>query len=161
MGRTSRGVTLTELLIAAALVSFVALGFAALYGTAQTYMTNTLTSSESQGDAAYAIEHLSRNLRRGTNVTFTGGNLDITFRNTITDTSDTVMRYTQTGTNLIFTPDLAAPGTTQTLIRNLESTGGLVVSLPTGIRRAMITIKTDTAGRKTDLKSSVNLRGTS
>ena len=50
-------------MIAATLVSMVALGFAAMYGTSQSYLTDAINASEVQGDASMVLEHVTRKLR--------------------------------------------------------------------------------------------------
>lgn len=63
-----RGFTLLESVIVMSLLGVVGLSFAYLFTTAQRFMIQSLNATSSQGDAAFALEHIKRYLTTATAV---------------------------------------------------------------------------------------------
>ena len=163
------GFTLTDLLLAVSLLSFVALAFAALYGTAQSYLTDTISATEAQGGATMAMEHLTRSLRNATAVAFDTAQrrLSITYRPNPSDPNQTrVMRYEQVSAQLRWTPDQANTSDVTTLTDRLapapqgfgvtDQDGAPVTASTSAVR---VTLNTVVGGRTARLASTVHLRG--
>lgn len=70
-GKTRRGVTLAELLIAASLVGVAGLAFLALVASSQRSLRTAMALGTGQSEAALAVTHLRTHLLRGTAVTLT------------------------------------------------------------------------------------------
>ncbi len=60
--KSCRGFTLMELVLASVLIGLVGLGFAAISGTAQTYLSQSAGISNVQGEASYAMLHMKKYL---------------------------------------------------------------------------------------------------
>ncbi len=154
-----RGFTLIELLIAATLVSMVALGFAAMYGTAQTYLADAMNLSGAQGEAGFAIEHIARRVRTASSVTIAAlpaRQIDVTIP--ITGGTRT-MRYAMTGSALVWTPNTASPGTTVTLVTNLATTPTAGLTFTQSGSAVTITVETIQGPRRFPITTTVSLRG--
>ncbi len=63
-----RGLTLLEVVLAAALVGIVGLAFVALYPAANRYLLQSSEFATNQGEAGFAMEHMRRHLLRATGV---------------------------------------------------------------------------------------------
>jgi len=151
------------------MLSIVALAFAALYGTAQSYLTDAVNVSGAQGGATLAMEHLTRSLRNATAVAFdaTQRRLSITYRPNPDAPSQTrVMRYEQVSAQLRWTPDQANTSDVTTLTDKLapapqgfgvtDQDGNPVTASTSAVR---VTLNTVVGGRTARLASTVHLRG--
>ena len=109
-----RGFTLIEAVIVVTLLGIVGLSFAFLSSMSQRFMTQSLNASASQGDAAFALEHIKRKLTAATAVTMpaegaAGSQLEFTWQQSVTDPVVT-SRYELNGTDLRFIPDTSGGG---------------------------------------------------
>ncbi len=109
-----RGFTLLESVIVMSLLGVVGLSFAYLFTTAQRFMIQSLNATSSQGDAAFALEHIKRYLATATAVATPvtgaqGAVLQFTWRRTSL-VAETTSRYVLNGTDLRFIPDTANAG---------------------------------------------------
>ncbi len=155
----SAGITLTELLIAVSLAAFVSIGFAALYGTAQSYLTDVVNSSEAQGSVSFALQHLSRNLRQATAVRATTGvsnSWDLDYQQAAGGATFT-MRYQRVGTTLTWYPNITNLADRQDLATNITS---LNLDLSLG-DTVPVTIQATQGSRVAQLNTSVVPRGRS
>ncbi len=57
-----RGVTLIEMMLAATLIGLLGLAFVSVYAASNRYMVQDSTIVSSQGDAAFAADHIKRNI---------------------------------------------------------------------------------------------------
>lgn len=152
-----------EVLIGVALLGLVAVSFAYLYGTSQRFLVQSVNLSQSQGEAAFALEHVQRNLQLATavalpaNVGDAGPTLEFTWQPTITSAVRT-SRYQLTGTNLEFIADTAA-GAAEGIARDIDAITFTRTARSTfGVEvRAERTSAGDT--RQTTLRTTVSPRG--
>lgn len=105
-----------ELLLAAALVSVVALAAFAAYGTAQNYLRDAMTMSRLQADTGLALRHLSRNLRRANALHFDAAarKLDLTVPTNpadLTQTQTLTYQFNPPQGTLVFTDGAGASQT--------------------------------------------------
>jgi prepilin-type N-terminal cleavage/methylation domain-containing protein len=109
-----RGFTLLESVIVMSLLGVVGLSFVYLFTTAQRFMIQSLNATSSQGDAAFALEHIKRHLTTATAVALpVTGTTDTVLQFTWQRTSAVVQqtsRYVLNGTDLRFIPDTANDG---------------------------------------------------
>ena len=155
--------------MATSLISMVALGFAAVYSTSQSFMASAITSSDLQGDAAFALRHMSQMLRSATGAGVDGvtGGLSLTVPPpgsymTATPPVTTVYYHDSNTGNLVWIPTVAARGTTMILARNVTTfqavdLGGGPVGNATHVVR--VTIATFHNNRTVVLSTSMNMRG--
>lgn len=106
------GFTLMELLIAITLLGLVMGSFAYLYGTSQRFLIQSLNITSTQTEAAFALEHIRRNLQLATAVTLpvtnpAGRALEFTWQPTVNAvaTPPRTSRYQMNGTDLEFVAD--------------------------------------------------------
>ncbi|OGX40067.1 MAG: hypothetical protein A3C53_07225 [Omnitrophica WOR_2 bacterium RIFCSPHIGHO2_02_FULL_68_15] len=166
-----------EALLASALVSLVALGAFAAYGTSQTTLRQSFELSRLQGDTGFALRHLTRNLRQASGMAFddtfpaddpVAAELQVTIptdpddpsatttmrywrdRQTVSDPDDDVLRWAE---------DAAAPDTNQILADHVTAfavadAGGsaVTVTLTTAFGRPPLR-------QSYTLTSTVTLRG--
>lgn len=166
-----RGFTLLELALATSLVSMVALGFAAVYNTSQAYMISTITTSDLQGDAAFALRHIARNLRAATITGVEGvsgfAGLSVTVPPPGSYTTGapavTMAYFFNNAGSLVWIPNVLQPGTRTTLARNVtafqavDDTNGAAVTNTTRVVR--VTITTFRANRNFVITTSTSMRG--
>lgn len=130
--RGLKGITLMEALLASALMSLVALGAFAAYGTSQTTLRQSFELSRLQGDAGFALRHLTKNLRQASGMLFdtVTEELKVTIptdlndpsvtrtmlywrdRQIVSDPDDDVLRWAE---------DAAVPGTNQVLAHHVTA----------------------------------------
>lgn len=96
------------------LLGVVGLSFAYLFTTAQRFMIQSVNSTSSQGDAAFALEHIKRHLTTATAVALPvtgtqGAVLRFTWQRTSL-VAETTSQYELNGTDLRFIPDTANAG---------------------------------------------------
>ena len=109
-----RGFTLLEAIIVVTLLGVVGLSFAFLSSMSQRMMIQGMDSSTSQGDAAFALEHIKRNLTAATSVGVpaegaSGPALEFDWQPKVADAVRT-SRYEVVGEELRFTPDTGGGG---------------------------------------------------
>ena len=154
----SSGITLTELLIAVSLAAFVSIGFAALYGTAQSYLTDVVNSSEAQGSASFALQHLSRSLRQAVAVRNPSANTwDLDYQQTAGGATVT-MRYQRVGTTLTWYPNITTLSDRQDVATNITA---LNLDVTTYTDTVAVTITATQGSRAAQLNTSVVPRGRS
>ncbi len=153
-----------ELLIAVTLLGFVMVAFGYLYGTSQRFMVQSVNFSSSQGEAAFGLEHVQRNLQLATAVALpaavgeSGSTLEFTWQPTIAAAARS-SRYQLVGTDLQFVPDTAAAGIFEVIARSIEAvtfTRAAQSSVSVEIR-AERTSAGDS--RETTLRTTVSPRG--
>ncbi|MBI3322502.1 MAG: prepilin-type N-terminal cleavage/methylation domain-containing protein [Candidatus Omnitrophica bacterium] len=157
-----RGLTLLELMIAVTLLGLVTVSFAYLYGTSQRFLVQSVNISSVQGEAAFALEHIQRNLSRATALSQpadgnTGGTLEFSWQPTIT-AALRASRYELSGTDLRFIPDTANAGVFEVIARNI--TGALFARADPSVSM-QITSQRNSGGdtRDTTLRTTVSPRG--
>ncbi len=181
----NRGITLIEILITAVLIGFLGLAFAAIFVTAHRYLLQDSTTILSQGDAAYAMDHMKRKIMVANRVVqFTNAKIafrfDPNFPGTPTDFSDDQWAgYRLNGNLLEFMPNLGIAGTATPTEANLDaaaaeappvarsvlSPGGSVPAifqLPgSTLLMVDLTVEKVTGGetRQTHLKTNISPRG--
>jgi len=100
-GRTvssAKGLTLVELLIAAALLGLVSLGFGFIYVVAQRNLVRNANFVVAQNEAAYAMEHIKRQLARAVFLDPVSTATDLRFDYTTTmGAADVTARYVLNG----------------------------------------------------------------
>lgn len=131
---SEEGFSLAELLIAVSLLSFVALGFGAMYGTAQTYLTSSISGSHAQGNAAFALEQVSRNLRRATGVSAANDTEIVITYKAVVGGPDLMMRYVLSGADLQWYPSWQGSGNPgpMTVLADGLAPNGFQVTNPDG-----------------------------
>ena len=110
-----RGFTLLESVIVMSLLGVVGLSFAYLFTTAQRFMIQSMNFTSSQGDAAFALEHIKRYLMTATAVatpaTGTAGPaLQFTWQPRTIDAVRTSRYELNVNGDLRFIPDTANAG---------------------------------------------------
>lgn len=99
----SAGLTLVELVIAGTLVSIVALGFSAMHGSSQAFLTQAIQAGDAQGYGAFALWRIVRDIQRGEKVVVKEGSvpqdkghlIEIDYKSAPSDTTVTKMSYEQ------------------------------------------------------------------
>lgn len=153
-----RGFTLLEAMIAVSLLGLVGLSFAYLFTTAQRFMIQSMNSTSSQGDAAFALEHIKRHLMVATAVALPatgtqGAVLRFTWRRTSL-VPETTSQYDLNGTDLRFTPDIAAGGT-EVVSKGITT---LTFSQPSaGTVSVDLTARKTTGGDSRDMRLQTNI----
>ncbi|MBI3616294.1 MAG: prepilin-type N-terminal cleavage/methylation domain-containing protein [Candidatus Omnitrophica bacterium] len=105
-----QGFSLLEILIAVILLGFVGIGFSGIYLTANRYLIQDTAILLSQGDAAFAADHIRRQVLRANRIVlFTDAKIafrfDPSFPGTPTDFSDDQWAgYRLNGNLLVFAP---------------------------------------------------------
>ena len=107
-----RGFTLLEAIIVVTLLGLVGLSFAFLSSMSQRFMIQSMNSSVSQGDAAFALEHIKRHVTAATAITMpaegtSGPQLEFTWQPGVADAARTSRYAYLANGNLRFTPDTA------------------------------------------------------
>lgn len=152
-----------EILLASILLSLVAMGAFAIYGSSQTYLRDSMTQGRLQSDTAFALRHIARNVRRASAVTpdnATGG-----FRLTIpsTTTSVTMLYWIPAGTQLLrWDNDLAVAGGEQTLadrVTTLAVTDASLAPMTAASTSLAITLTSTAGGQAFTLSTTTTLRG--
>lgn len=160
--------SLIEVVLAAAMVGLVALAFAGIYAASQRYLIQDVNITASQGDASYAIDHMTRHLIQATTVTLDSTSTQITFDWNPTPTSALTSRYQRADTGeLQFVPDTTKDtANVETIARGVQNQP--IFSFPAGYPNGRLvdidlTVQVQTTsgsdGRKTRLNTSVSPRG--
>ncbi len=168
------GFTLLEAMIAVILLGLVGLSFGYLFTTAQRFMIQSMNSTTSQGDAAFALEHIKRHLMVATAVTTpaVGGPAGAVLVFTSQPTSAVAARTS--GYDLInpvggiadlrFTPDTSAPGVFEdppegVIARGIQSI--TFTRVTAGMVSVDVTARKTTGGDSRDmrLQTSISPRG--
>lgn len=176
LGRQCRhltGFTLLESIIVISLLGLVGLSFAYLYTTAQRFTIQSVNATSTQTDAAFALEHIKRNLTPATAIVTpatvapavgsSGNTLEFTWQMSAT-TPVRTSRYEVNGTDLRFIPNTAAAGTFEVIARGIQ-TGGTLSPLFSRATAGTVSIDVTaqkTAGadtRKMRLQTNVSPRG--
>jgi len=123
--RGDSGFTLLESIIAISLLGLVGLSFAYLYTMSQRFTIQSLNAASAQTDAAFALEHIKRNLTLATAVATPavgtpGSTLEFTWQMSATAPVRT-SRYEVNGTDLRFIPNTAAAGTFEVIARGIQT----------------------------------------
>ena len=166
--RRNSGFTLLESIVAISLLGLVGLSFAYLYTMSQRFTIQSLNATSTQDDAAFALEHIKRNLILATAVATpaagsSGNTLEFTWQRIVTVAAQT-SRYEVNGTDLRFIPNTAAAGTFEVVARGIQ-TGGTLSPLFSRATAGTVSIdvtaqKTTGADtRRTRLQTNVSPRG--
>ena len=158
-----RGFTLLEAIIAVSLLGLVGLSFSYLVSLSQRMMIQSVNFSTSQGDAAFALEHIKRYVTTATDITFpaegaSGNVLEFTWQPTAAQAART-SRYQVNGTDLRFIPDITAVGTFEVVSRGIQN-----ITFDRAVARMVsvnVTARKTTGrdSRDTQLQTNISPRG--
>lgn len=148
------GFTLLEAVIVVTLLGLVGLSFGYLSSLAQRLMIQGMNSSASQGEAAFALEHIKRHLTPATSITTPpaggqGAVLVFAWQPTAILAVRT-SRYELNGTDLRFIPNTASPGTFEVVSRGIQS-----INFNRAVSR---TVSVNVTARKTTVGDTRDMR---
>ena len=155
-----RGFTLLEAIIVVTLLGVVGLSFAFLSSMSQRLMIQGMDSSTSQGDAAFALEHIKRNLTAATSVGVpaegaSGPALEFDWQPTVADAVRT-SRYEVASGELRFIPDFGnSPGAFEVVSRGI--TNILFDRALAGTVSINVTARKTTGGDSRDMRLQTNV----
>ena len=160
MHRVSRGLTLLEVVLAAALLGIVGLAFVAIYPAAHRYLLQSMEFSTNQGEAGFAMEHIRRHLMKATAVTLpavgiSGGTVQFTWIPALA-ASPVTSSYQLNGQTVEYVEGAASP---EPIARNVT---GLTFTRPNNAQ-VVIQLQAQSGGNApaTGLETTVTCRGVS
>ena len=157
----ARGVTMTELLMAATLVSLVSLGVGAIYGSSHTALTDTMVAGTLQREAAFALRHLSLTVRGGSALAWDAGATRLTVTIPTSFETPGVTRgeayWRDAGANTFrWAPDASNLGTFQVLAQNVTGFGSTLLN---GDSAVQVTLTVANGSRAYTVTTTAACRG--
>ena len=161
-----RGFTLLEAIIAISLLGLVGLSFSYLISLSQRMMIQSMDASTSQGDAAFALEHIRRYVATATDITVpaegaSGPALEFTWQQggggVVTNHTSRYELGGTDGTDLRFTRDVGGPF--EVVSRRIQD-----ITFDRAVARMVsvnVTARKTTGGdsRDTQLQTNISPRG--
>ena len=148
-----RGFTLLEAIIVVTLLGLVGQTFGYLASLSQRLMIQSMGSSTSQGEAAFALEHIKRYVTLATAITVpaavggSGDELQFTWQpSSAVGVNPRTSRYYVAGTDLMFDPDTGVGGADEIIARGIQ-TGVAITDIFT--RAVAGTVSVNVTARKT------------